>query len=229
MISVAAAVIMLTGCQYLPPPTQTPSGTPPPGNMVVYHGLGQSAESFAASDPYDDLIAGLRDQGWNVTVAAYSLEGETMAANMQAAFDADPTGATLRDTWVAEHDALVETLPPGRTVVLGISMGGLISSQIAGRAEHRPDALVVHLPALDPNLLTEFTSYPLDGLSALDVDAMAGIPAYVSWATDDTRVGWSEARSLALAIGATGYEYTVLGHTTDSAVVADLLAFTATI
>jgi len=214
LAAAAIGAVTLTGCL---PLTPTPEAARHPGTMVVYHGLGTTAAEFTATEPYASLIDGLEAQGWDVIVPAYPSEavGDAMAANILAA---DP--AALRDAWVNQYDHLALH---GPVYLLGISWGGLVATNIATHANHTPDGLVLHLPALDPNYLTEFATVDMSALT--DLAGFHGT-AYVSWATDDTRVGYSTAAAMAGVWGATTREYVTLGHTTNDAVVADLLAYT---
>ena len=199
------------------------------GRVIVYHGLGTTAGAFSTTDPFDDLIAGLQDQEWAVSLFDY----DAIVASLTSKFNADATGATYRAEIVDEYDALLPSLPEvgGPLVLLGISWGGLAAMQCAGRGAVTPDGVVVHLPALDPNLLTEFTSYSLSSLESLNTAVLDTIPdVYASWATDDTRVGYTVAKNLVENIlMCDGHEYTSLGHTTNAAVVSDLLAYVDTI
>lgn len=226
-MAAALSSVMLSGCLVSPVPLATPTPTPrDQRTVVVYHGLGQTAATFTTAGPYTALLDGLKAQGWNVIVPAYTTEavGDAMAVNIHTFVDADPTGRTIRDTWVSEYDQLNLT---GRVFLLGISWGGLVASNIAAHAEHHPDGIVLHLPALTPTYLTEFNGCDLSALT--DFASISVARSYISWALDDTRVGYTGAADLARSLGSTSREYVTLGHTTNTAVVADLLAYIATV
>lgn len=199
------------------------------GRVIVVHGLNTTAALYRSTSPFNTLEHSLAEQNWAVHTIPITGEGTgtTQATNLQTQFNADTTGANARSQWLTDYDTYVAGLPTvdGPTVVLGISWGGLLALQAAGRASTLPDAFMAHLPACDPNFLTEFTTYTLTALADLNEAAMT-MPGYISWATDDTRVGYTDAKTLAqTTLGCDWHEYTSLGHVTDLEVVRNLLAW----
>ena len=78
-------------------------------------------------------------------------------------------------------------------------------------------------PATDPNFLTEFTGYGLASLGDFNEAGMTSapntprVPTLISYATDDTRVGYTESETLATTVGADTIVYSSLGHNTTDA------------
>lgn len=190
------------------------------GYIVLFHGLGYSYNTFRSEPIFNQLELGLASLGYGVRVSDMTGDGPSMASYLQTQFGADDTGANVLsaalthwETQVADIQSLYPDVP---LLAGGISWGGLYALQVAGRATTKPDGYFVHLPAADPNYLTEFTSYGLSSLSDFDEASMTQ-PGYISYATDDTRVGYTTAETLKAAVGADGTVYTSLGHNTTAA------------
>ena len=212
MVAVAGA--SLTGCN-----------PAPRGRAILVHGLGSTAASYRHTAPFDLLTHRLVAQGWAVDVMPYRTEGRGPAqgATLQSLFTADPTGASVLEMWLEDYEDRVARLPwvDGPTMLIGISWGGLLTLQAAGRATVRPDAFVAHLPATEPRLIEEFRSYDLSVLSTFDEQSMT-MPGLLSWATDDHRTGYQRTAELCARLGCDSREYDSLGHNTTPEVVANL-------
>lgn len=187
------------------------------GFIVLFHGLNYSHNSFRSERIFNRLELGLANLGYGVRVSDMTGDGSGMASYLQTEFDNDDTGANvLSDVlsyWETEVADIQTSYPDIPVLAGGISWGGLYALQVAGRATTKPDGYFVHVPAADPNYLTEFTSYGLSSLSDFDEAAMTQ-PGYISYSTDDTRVGYTAAETLKAAVGADGTVYTSLGHNT---------------
>lgn len=196
----------------------------PKGNLVLLHGLNDDPSSFLAQSVFADLRDALLAQEWTVTVPAIDGDGSGQATYLQGQFTADPTGATHLADWLAQWDDIVtsveSTYGAARLMVVGISWGGLYA--LHAMAHSNCDACAVHLPAADPNYLTEFSSYDLGALSTFPESELSAKPTLIQWATDDTRVGYTAAQSLAAAVGADTREYTSLGHSTTTETNVDV-------
>jgi pimeloyl-ACP methyl ester carboxylesterase len=217
MIAVAGA--SLAGCD-----------APPRGRAILVHGLGSTAASYRhTKPPVDLLVRRLSAQGWAVDVMPYRTEGRgpAHAATLQSLFDEDPTGTAVLELWLEDYDHRLARLPrvDGPTILIGISWGGLLTLQAAGRATVRPDAYIAHIPATDPRLIEEFRSYDLSVLAALDEPAMT-MPGLLSWATDDHRTGYQATAELSARLGCDVEQYDSLGHETTPEVVANLTGWT---
>lgn len=205
----------------------------PRGRFLVYHGLNYTAASFVADSTYLSIVTGLQGQGFEVTVPSVTGEGTgtAQATYLQGRFNADATGANEKATILADYDTLKATIPNDGAplYLLGISWGGLHVAHIAGN--RTVSGFVMHLPALDPNNLTEFSSYSLSTLETFNTSAIAAIPSiasrgWCSYADDDTRVGHVAQPAFITATGCTAKHYTTLGHTTNATTVTDMLTFT---
>lgn len=201
------------------------------GIVILIHGLNASASSFRAETIFRVLELQLAALGWAVYVPSITGDGSSQASTLQTSFNSNDSGSvelasvlSQWETWVTSARAAASGT--GLPVVAGgISWGGLYAIQIAGRATTLPDGLFVHVPASDPNFLTEFTSYGLSSLGDVrgpGLESSAGVPrvpTLLSYATDDTRVGYTTTATLATDIGADTQIYSSLGHTTNNAVV----------
>ena len=204
-------------------------GPAPRGRAILVHGLGSTAASYRRTAPFDLLAARLAVQGWAFDVMPYRTEGRgpAHAATLQSLFDEDPTGATVLEMWLEDYDRRLAQLPSvdGPTLLIGISWGGLLTLQAAGRAATRPDAFIAHMPATEPTLLEEFRSYDLSVLAGLNEPALT-MPGLLSWATDDHRTGYVVTADLCARLGCDAQQYDRLGHKTTGEVVADLTRWT---
>ena len=198
----------------------------PRGRVILVHGLGSQAATYRRRKPAVDLLARrLAAQGWAVDVMPYRTEGlgAAHAAALQDLFDQDPTGATVLDMWLEDYERHLTGLSrvDGPTILLGISWGGLLILQAAGRARVRPDGYIAHIPATDPRLIEEFGSYDLSALATLNEPALT-MPGLLSWSTDDDRVGYEATEELGARLRCDTIEYVGLGHNTSDEVVANL-------
>ena len=197
----------------------------PQGRAVIVHGLGSTASSYRTTAPFKVLVQRFALDGWTVDVMPYRTEGRgpAQAATLQALFDEDPTGAEVLDLWLEDYEQHLAGLPPvdGPTILVGISWGGLLTLQAAGRGSARPDAFIAHLPATEPRLIEEFSSYDLSAIASLDEQALT-MPGLLSWATDDQRTGYKATAELARRLGCDHKQYETLGHSTTGEVVAHL-------
>ena len=200
----------------------------PRGRAILVHGMGSTAASYRHKAPFPVLLDRLAAQGWAVDVMPYRTEGRGPAHAMTLAshFDDDPTGGTVLDMWLEDYERRIAGLPyvDGPTLLIGISWGGLLTLQAAGRASVRPDAYIAHIPATEPRLLDEFRSYDLSVLTSLDEPALT-MPGLLSWATDDHRTGYVATAALAQRLGCDAKQYSWLGHETTPEVVANLTAW----
>jgi alpha-beta hydrolase superfamily lysophospholipase len=195
------------------------------GRAVVVHGLGSTARSYRTTAPFKGLVEGFAVEGWAVDVMSYRTEGRgpAHAAALQSLFDQDSTGANVLDLWLEDYERHVAGLAPvdGPTILVGISWGGLLALQAAGRGRVRPDAFIAHIPATEPRLIEEFSSYDLSVIGRLDESALT-MPGLLSWATDDERTGYRATAALADRLGCDRKQYESLGHNTTGEVVAHL-------
>jgi dienelactone hydrolase len=215
MLALAGASI--TGCNPLPR-----------GRAIIVHGLGSTAASYRHTAPFDLLAHRLAAQGWAVDVMPYRTEGRgpAHAATLQGLFDEDPTGGLVLDLWLDDYEHRLARLAQvdGPTLLVGISWGGLLTLQAAGRASVQPDAYIAHLPATEPRLLEEFRRYDLSVLSAFNEPALQ-MPGLLSWATDDRRTGYRATAELCARLACDSTRYDSLGHNTTREVVDDLTAW----
>ena len=200
------------------------------GRAILVHGLGSRAATYPhRKPPVELLVRRLAVQGWAVDVMPYRTEGQgpAHAATLQKLFDQDPTGATVLEMWLEDYDRHLADLPrvDGPTILLGISWGGLLCLQAAGRARLRPDAYIAHIPATEPRLIEEFGSYDLTVLAGLNEPAMT-MPGLLSWAKDDRRVGCEATAELGGRLGCDVVQYDDLGHNTTDEVVVNLTRWT---
>lgn len=113
------------------------AGTPFRGTVLVVHGLGEHAGRYAP------LAAWLAARGH--AVRAYDLYGHGRSSGRR--------GHLARETQHLEHLAEVAAAtraadPAGPLIVLGHSLGGLISASAVSRGLLKPDGLVLSSPAL---------------------------------------------------------------------------------
>lgn len=197
------------------------------GFIVLFHGLHYDRSRFRGEKPFRHLELGLASLGYGVVVSDMTGDGSSQASYLQDQFDLDDTGANvLSDVltyWETTVSAIQTDYPSLPILAAGISWGGLYALQVAGRASTLPDAVFVHVPATDPNFLTEFTGYGLASLGDFNEAGMTSapntprVPTLISYATDDTRVGYTESETLATTVGADTIVYSSLGHNTTDA------------
>ena len=213
--TLALAGASLVGCDY----------RPPRGRAIIVHGLGSTADAYRRTATFDLLAHRLAVDGWAVDVMPYRTEarGPAHGAILQSLFDEDPTGANVLDLWLEDYEHRLAHLPGvnGPTIIIGVSWGGLLTLQAAGRGRVRPDAFIAHLPATEPTLIREFRSYDLSALATLDEPALT-MPGLLSWATDDRRTGYRATLELCERLGCDAKQYDALGHNTTPAVVDHL-------
>ncbi len=205
------------------------------GRIYLYHGLNSTPSQWAGS-PYSDIVAGLRDDGWECFAVGELYDGAGQATSSQATFVGDATkGASFRSLVLALHDStkawIDYTYGPGpeRDVLIGISWGGLMVELLVQSArEFR--AWMAHLPATNPSVMTEFSG---DDLSSLQPTTVIGPePGWIAFGQLDTRVGYTDTQTLGNALHALNaavdvIDYPTLDHSTTPAVVTDMLAWVA--
>ena len=122
--------------------------TPALGTVLIVHGLGEHSERYAA------VAARLNSWGWHVV--GYDHRGHGASAGPRGRLQADED--LYRDlAAVVDH---VRAARPGRLVLLGHSMGGLVAARFVagGLAPPQPgwyrevDALILSSPALNAGL-----------------------------------------------------------------------------
>lgn len=121
-------------------------GEAPRGQALIQHGLGEHI------DRYDAVARSLNAQGWSVS--GYDQRGHGRSEG--------PRGAIAQEhSLCADLGAVIDAVrAPGRFVLLGHSLGGLLAARFvaealvaAPAAWSRPvDALVLSSPALDPGM-----------------------------------------------------------------------------
>lgn len=195
------------------------------GAVMVYHGLWQVASDANYLNPYNFFTQQLRNWGWHVVSVENAYTGST--SYLTTSFNGDGTGAAYLSSILAEWEddvaavqSVVGSLP---VVVAGWSWGGLHALHSAASSTTKADAWAVHLPAADPNYLTEFSSYDLSALSDFNETDLAAQQGFCSYATDDTRVGYAAAQQLIIDTGCDSVEYTSLGHSTTFVTIQDML------
>lgn len=210
--------------------------SPPRGRIVLFHGLNQTAGEFQTDPIYGSLVTGLRSQSFEVIVPVIPGDGPgtDQSDHLLERMEPDWTGALVKSDMLTHYDFVRNAIADdGAPLYLGgISWGGLHVAQIAGN--RTVDGFFMHLPALDPGLLTEFSSIPGDmsTLATFDTTAIAAIPSiasrgWCSYADDDNRVGHVAQPAFIAATGCTAKHYVTLGHTTNATTVTDMLTFTA--
>ncbi len=129
-------------------PTEWPAPEPARGTVLIVHGLGEHAGR------YGGLAAQLNGNGWHVV--GYDQRGHGRSGG--------PRGGLAKDdsllTDLAQVVDQVRAQRPGRLVMLGHSMGGLVAARFVAESVadvpagwSRPlDALVLSSPALDPGM-----------------------------------------------------------------------------
>ncbi len=148
------------------------------GTVLIVHGLGEHGGRYA------HVAAMLNDAGWDVVSYDHRGHGRSAGARGRIAHDE----ALLEDLAVV-IDA-VRAAQPGKLVLLGHSMGGLIAARFVAEGLQTPparwhrevDALVLSSPALaaDMNVLQKLLLATLGGL-APDLAVGNGLkPAWVS-------------------------------------------------
>ncbi len=129
-------------------PVTSKTSVTPAGTILLVHGLGEHVQR------YTWLAAQLNASGWNVV--GYDLRGHGRSGGPRGAIPA-------ADSMLVDLALMVDRVRrdhPGRLVLLGHSMGGLIAArfvaealQAAPAAWSRPvDALVLSSPALDAGM-----------------------------------------------------------------------------
>lgn len=155
----------------------------PRGTVLIVHGLGEHAGR------YDHVAAAFDGWGWNVV--AHDHRGHGRSGGARGRIDRDE--ALLED--LARVIDAVRTQHPGRLVLLGHSMGGLIASRFVAEAL-RPqpaawsrvvDALVLSSPALaaDMNAVQKLL---LATLGRLAPDLAVGNGLKPEWVSRDAAV-----------------------------------------
>jgi hypothetical protein len=184
------------------------------------------------------LVNGLLADGWQTVAVGELYDGASQAAQSDADFAADAGhGAAFRGEVAALHTSTKAWVddaygaPVGAAdAILGISWGGLMVELLA---EVRTDlrAFAAHLPATKPAVMTEFSG---DNVTALHVSPLAvdDCPGWISYSEADTRVGYTDTQTVANAMRSLNaavqvVDYPTLGHTTNTTVVNDILAFFA--
>ncbi len=159
-------------------PCATPRGT-----VLIVHGLGEHAGRYA------HVAAALNGWGWNVVAHDHRGHGRS----------AGPRGRIDRDEALLEDLALVIDMvraqQPGRLLLLGHSMGGLIAARFVAEAlqpqpaawSREVDALVLSSPALaaDTNAVQKLL---LATLGRLAPDLAVGNGLKPEWVSRDAEV-----------------------------------------
>ena len=195
------------------------------GRMVLVHGLNQNVAESRAGEPWQRFEEQFADR-WELTIPEYE---PYTSDTLTAAFEADPTGRTVRDEWVRRYDSTMLAEPPvgGLTVLVGLSWGGLLALHAATRGRYRPDAYVCVVPAASPSALAEFERFDLGVLGSFEESELAKIPGWIGWAEGDERVGSDVAVALARRVGAAGGAYPGPTHGLTDAMTADVATWVA--
>lgn len=155
----------------------------PRGTVLIVHGLGEHAGRYA------HVAAALNGWGWNVVAHDHRGHGRS----------AGPRGRIARDDALLEDLALVidtvRARQPGRLLLLGHSMGGLIAARFVAEAlqpqpaawSREVDALVLSSPALaaDMNAVQRLL---LATLGRLAPDLAVGNGLKPEWVSRDAEV-----------------------------------------
>lgn len=153
------------------------------GTVLIVHGLGEHAGRYA------HVAAALNGWGWNVVAHDHRGHGRS----------AGPRGRIARDDALLEDLALVIDMvrarQPGRLLLLGHSMGGLIAARFVAEAlqpqpaawSREVDALVLSSPALaaDMNAVQRLL---LATLGRLAPDLAVGNGLKPEWVSRDAEV-----------------------------------------
>lgn len=207
----------------------------PRGRIILYHGLNDTASSFRSTPIFNTLITGLQGQGFDVIVPSVTGEGTGTAQTsyLQGQFNADATGANQKAVILADFDTVKAGLPVDSAplYLAGVSWGGVHVATIAGNRSGIA-GFFMHLPALDPTALTEFSSYSLSTLKNWNTSTIAAISniatrGWVSYSDGDTRVGNTSQPTFITAVGCEAKHYTTQPHETNATNVADIETFTA--
>jgi alpha-beta hydrolase superfamily lysophospholipase len=165
-----------------------PAGGAAHGTVLIVHGLGEHIGRYA------HVAARLNQEGWHVT--GYDQRGHGRSDGPKGKITSDDD--LLHD--LSQMIDAVRQQSPGRLVLLGHSMGGLIASRFVAEglprplsasghaAWHRPvDALVLSSPALaaDTNALQKFL---LATLGALTPDLAVHNGLRPEWISRDPKV-----------------------------------------
>jgi alpha-beta hydrolase superfamily lysophospholipase len=167
-------------------PHDWPVHVPAQGSVLIVHGLGEHAGR------YGGLAAQLNRASWHVV--GYDQRGHGRSGGPRGGLVTD--GSLLTDlAQVVDH---VRAQRPGRLVMLGHSMGGLVAARlvaesVAESGADRPagwaraiDALVLSSPALDPGL--GFFDKLLLAAGALMPDHAVGNGLKPEWLSRDPAV-----------------------------------------
>lgn len=235
------------------PVVGNPSGTVR-GRVYVFHGIRDWPASFASTPPFSTLINGLVADGWQTVTVGELYDGSSQSDLSEAHFDGDATkGASFREDVVALFEdtqtyvnATYGAPAGGKEVLLGISWGGLMIHLIASSSGQEFRGYVTHVAASCPPYMTEFLGDDLTELYPSPLTLPAFGPAWISYSTSDTRVGYLDAygcentktiadtwatQNPAVTIrgGAGDSHYIAQGHTLDSTNIADIRAWMATV
>lgn len=156
--------------------------TPAVGTVLIVHGLGEHCGRYAA------VAARLNAWGWHVV--GYDHRGHGASAGPRGRLQGDED-LFLDLAAVIDH---VRAARPGRLVLLGHSMGGLVAARfVAGALGPQPgwyrevDALVLSSPALDAGL-GALQNLLLHLLGAVAPDVALGNGLKPAWISRDPAV-----------------------------------------
>ena len=153
------------------------------GTVLIVHGLGEHAGRYA------HVAAALNGWGWNVVAHDHRGHGRS----------AGPRGRIARDDALLEDLALVidtvRAQQPGRLLLLGHSMGGLIAARFVAEAlqpqpaawSRQVDALVLSSPALAADM-SAVQRLLLATLGRLAPDLAVGNGLKPEWVSRDAEV-----------------------------------------
>src|SRR5687768_11148386 len=164
-----------------------PDGVALRGVVVLVHGLGEHAGRY-------DHVA-RRLNSWGFAVRGYDQYGHGESDGVRGAL---PTATRLMDDLADVIDSTRKRIESGVPVILlGHSMGGLVTARTVALGQVQVDALVLSSPALDPGLNT-FQKFLLATLpriapnltvgNGLDPDFVSRDPEVVAAYKADPRV-----------------------------------------
>lgn len=157
--------------------------TPAVGTVLIVHGLGEHSGRYAA------VAARLNAWGWHVVGYDHRGHGQSAGPRGRLQSDAD---LFLDLATVIDH---VRAARPGRLVLLGHSMGGLVAARFVagGLAPPQPawyrevDALILSSPALDAGL-SAWQALLLRLLGAVAPDLAVGNGLNPAWISRDPAI-----------------------------------------